>query len=275
MQVARKTGIDLDEALRRFCRAAPTWLGDVDLASPDGVARFLSEIRGKTQVGTLAERSGHSRFAVSRWLRGHAEPRLPEFLAVVDAASGRVAELAAVLADPALLPSVRGWSDTVAERMELGNRDPWTQVVLAALCLHTYADQPGHDDAWVAAQLGVDVATVARCLATLSAIGQIRWDGTHWEAVPIFEQDLVGDPDATRALKQHFARVGLERLPGKPGDLFSMNFVTASAADVEKLRELHLAYFRAVREVVLSSTDPLDRIVVINTQLFALSAAED
>jgi hypothetical protein len=152
--------------------------------------------------------------------------------------------------------------------------EPWTQVVLAALCLHTYAEIPVHDHGWIARQLGVDADTVARCIATLAATGQIRWDGTHWETTPIFEQDTASDPESTRVMKAHFARVGLERMPGGANDLFSVNFLTASADDVARLRELHVAYFRAVREIVRDSRGPFDRIVVVNTQLFALGRSQ-
>jgi DNA-binding phage protein len=267
--VARESGVDLAAALGRFHGVPPPWLAEVDPASRDGVARLLRELVGKTPLKRIAARSGLSRFAVSRFLKGQAEPQLPELLALVDAASGRVHELAAALADPELLPSVRHAREIVRERMELTRQDPWTPAVLAALCLHTYAARP-HDDAWLAAELGVDEEIVKRSLERLAAAGQIRWDGARWDATPIFDQPAAEDPDFPRRMKDHWSRVGVERIPGRPGDLFSVNVLTASAADVERLRELHVAYFRAVAEVVGRSRGPFDRVVVVNTQLFAL-----
>jgi transcriptional regulator with XRE-family HTH domain len=267
--VARKAGIDLDEALRRFYRAPPAWVGRVDPASKDGVIALLADLRGRTPIGTIAERAGASRFAVSRWLRGRAEPQLPELLALVEAASGRALDLAAVLARRPL-PSVLAARETVSARMAMARQDPWASVVLSCLCLHTYGETPAHDDAWVAARLGTDPETVADAIATLSAAGLVRREGRHWDTTPLFAQDVVGDPDAMRRLKAHWAREGLARMPGGPQDLFSTNFFTASERDVARLRELHVAYFRAVREVVETSTGPLDRVLVVNTQLFAL-----
>jgi transcriptional regulator with XRE-family HTH domain len=41
-------------------------------------------------VQDLAARTGLSRYSISRWLRGLAKPRLPDFLRLVDAISGRL-----------------------------------------------------------------------------------------------------------------------------------------------------------------------------------------
>lgn len=270
--MARRSGVDLDAALARFYRVAPAWAVGVDLASADGVARLLRDLRGEIPIGALAERAGCSRFSASRWLSGRAEPSLQALLALVHAATGRAAEYAASLADPRRLPSVRALQDTVAARMALARREPWAQAVLSAVCLHSYGATAAHDDGWLAARLGVDASTVGRVLATLADAGQIQWDGAHWEAAPVFSQDTAGDPDAVRRFKDHWAAEGVRRLPtASGGDLFSTNVLTASAADLEALRALHVAYFRAVHDVVSRSEGPLDRVLVVNTQLFDLA----
>lgn len=268
--VARRAGVDLDRALRAFFRVPPPWVGATDPATREGVVALLSELKGRQTTIELAARARASRFAVARWLKGQAEPRLPELLRLVEAASGRMHDLAAVLTDPRRLPSLRARRETLAARMALAATEPWSQAVLATLCLHTYGETPAHDDVWVAGRLGIGEDVVRRCLDTLVACGQIRWDGGHYEALPLFSQDAESTPEARHRLKTHWAKVGLERMPGRPGDLFSTNFFTASAADAERLRQLHVEFFGAVREVVAHSSGPLDRIVVVNTQTFGL-----
>jgi transcriptional regulator with XRE-family HTH domain len=266
--VARRLGHEPREVAASLLRApCPP---DLDPAEPAGVAALLAGLRGDAGIGLVAARCGRSRFAVSRWLRGRAEPRLPELLLLAEALGGRALDLAAGLADPDRLPSVRATRALVAARLEAARTDPWAQVVLAALCLHSYEALPAHDDGWVAARVGLTVDEVARGLRSLAATGQITRAGPRWSAVPIFDQ--TADAEAGRALKACLLDAAARRLPGAPGDQFAANFLTASASDVERLRELGLAFFHAVREVVATSQGPLDRVVVVNSQVFTLGA---
>jgi hypothetical protein len=81
--------------------------------------------------------------------------------------------------------------------------------------------------------------------------------------------DTRRDAASGRRLKAHWARVGLDRVDTDTEGLFSYNVFTVSAADLERLRELHLGYFRALRALVAESS-PAERVVVANVQLFAL-----
>ena len=67
------------------------------------MSRLLDDLRGSTPILELASRTGRSRFAIARWLKGQAEPRLPDFLRVLEAASQRLLDFLAQLVDPARL----------------------------------------------------------------------------------------------------------------------------------------------------------------------------
>lgn len=274
LAVARRLGHDPDEAVLRFLKLRPDWLGTVDLATPAGVVVLLAELRGsKVPIKALAERTGASRFAVSRWLSGAAEPRLPELLALVEACTSRALDWMAGLADPRRMPSVLAAREAARKRMELIDRQPWTQAVFAALTLHGYAALPDHDDAWIADRLGVSPAVVAGCLEQLAATGQIRRSGPRWEHVRETTQDTVEDPAAGRRLKAFWAEVGGERVVrAGPDDLFSFFLFAISEEDHRRLRELHVEYFRSVWSVVARSDRPPDRVVLANVQLFSLGS---
>ncbi|HKO93224.1 MAG TPA: helix-turn-helix transcriptional regulator, partial [Polyangiaceae bacterium] len=64
---AQRTGVDVLAALLSLYRTPP---GDrqLDPTTPEGVAQFLDDLRGRTTVQQLAKNSGLSRFAVARWL---------------------------------------------------------------------------------------------------------------------------------------------------------------------------------------------------------------
>lgn len=63
------------------------------------MATFLPRLRGQTPIVRIAELAQRNRYTVARWLDGSSEPRLPDFLRLVDVTSGRLLELIAALED--------------------------------------------------------------------------------------------------------------------------------------------------------------------------------
>lgn len=270
LRAAARTGVDVRAALARFLGASPPWLTDADPTLPSSVAHLLSEIRAGAAIGAIAERSGCSRYAVSRYLAGSAEPRLPAFLAIVDVASGRLPDLVAEIVDPRAVPSLRDrWQDLERRRM-VALDHPWAQAVMRTLETSDYRSLPEHHEGWIAARIGIDADVEARCLAALVDAGLVRWEEGRWETGDGQLVDTRARPEVARGLKLHWARVGAERLERGDEGLWSYNVFNVSRADLEHLRELHAEYFRALRRAIASS-EPLECVVVANIQLFELT----
>jgi hypothetical protein len=79
-------------------------------------------------------------------------------------------------------------------------------------------------------------------------------------------------PEAGRMLKIWWARQALERLERNDPGLFSYNLFAVSERDYERLRELHLAYFRELRSIVAAS-QPAERVVLAHLSLLPLTDA--
>lgn len=269
LRAARRVGLDPVEVVRRFYRAEPAWLLAHDPATPEGVTAWLVDLRGDTPITRLAEASGLSRFSVARALSGESEPKLADFLRLVEAASLRALDLCAALVDPASLPSAAArWKRLEAQR-RLAFEQPYTQAVLRALELAAYAELPRHIDGWIAERLQLPLETERACLNALKLAGEVRWDGRRYRLGSSLAVDTRSSAETSRRLKAWWAGVGLERLGQDPDGLWSYNVISVSEADLHRLRELHLAYFRAVRAVVAES-QPAERVAVLNVQLFAL-----
>lgn len=269
LRAAARVGIDVRDALGRFYRTPPPWLADVDPTTSSAVAMLLRDLQGHTPVVAIAARAGLSRFAVARALSGAAEPRLPDFLRLIDATSLRMLDFVAAFVDPRALPSAADdWARLEAHR-RAAYELPWIQAVLRALELDAYRALPAHEPGWIGRRLGLPGAVEAACIEALAGAGEIRWDGARWALAAVTTVDTRRDAAAGRRLKAHWARVGLDRLEGGDDGLFSYNVFTVSEADHERLRELHLAYFRELRAIVAASA-PAERVVVANVQLFAL-----
>lgn len=269
-RAAARTGIDVPAALTTFFGDPPEWLDELAPDSPEGVARLLDDLRGSAGIGDLARRAGLSRYAVSRWLSARTQPRLPDFLRMVDAASVRLPDFIAAMVDPERVPSIIETWRRLEARREGAGRHPWTQAIVRALELDAYLALPAHRPGWLAARLGIAPETEASCMAFLESTGQVTWTGTHYQHQPL-AVDLQRSSEVGRQLRVHWTQVAGERLATGADGQFSYNVFTVSRADFERIRQLHLDYFRALRAVVAES-EPSEVVAVANVQLFPLES---
>lgn len=268
LRACTRNHIDIDQCISRFYGSRPSWLDQVRLDRPEGVARLLDDLRGSTSITDLAENAGLSRYSVSRWLSASTQPRLPDFLRVVEAASLRLVDLLAALVDPRSLPSITARWETLELRRRGAFELPWTQAVVRALELEDYQSLPAHEPGWIARRLGINTTEEARCIEFLKETRRITWTGTHFRTDPL-AVDTRLHPEVGRRLKQHWTEVGAERIQaGSPGQ-FSYNVFTVSRADFERIRQAHLDYFRSMRAIVAGS-ESSEVVGVVNVQLFAL-----
>ncbi len=260
LHVAARVRVDVPQAFRDFYRSSPRWLETLDPTSPAGVAAFLDDLRGSTSVVELSRYSGKSRFAIARFLSGDAEPRLPDFLRMIEASSLRVLDFIEQLVDPRLLPSARDTWERMSTARRLAYDEPWSQAVLRALELSSYACLPAHEPGWIASRIGIDVRDEARCLELLSSSGQIVWRDERWQIENVMALDTRRDPDAARRLRAWWLRRGAARI--EAGDRGLMyNLLGVSSADLERLRELQKAYLTEVRAIVARS-EPVEHVVL-------------
>ena len=269
LQVAARVGVNVPEAFREFYRTPPRWLDELDPASPAGVAAFLSDLRGSTSVVELARYSGKSRFAVARFLSGDAEPRLPDFLRMIEAASLRLLDFIELLTDPGGLPCVRRtWQQLTAAR-RLAYEEPWSQAVLRALELSSYAALSQHRAGWIARRIGITPEEEAQCLKRLEESGQIAWADSRWKIENVMALDTRRDPDAARRLRAWWLRRGAARI--EAGDRGLMyNLLGVSSSDLERLRDLQKAYLTEVRAIVARS-EPVEHVVLAADLLLDLN----
>lgn len=266
---AQLVGVDVQGGLASFFTTPPPWLDDGDLTTDAGVTRVLDALRGGTRVNTLAQRCGVSRHAVSRWLRGTAQPRVHEFLDLVDAMTDRLLDFLEGFVDPAQLPSVAPrWASYQLARQVLV-LEPWTHAVLVVLSLPRYRELPAHLPGWIGRQIGIGDDVEARCLEQLVAAGVIGWDGDRYEIMAEPTLDSRKTPDAGRRLQAHWSQAALDRIEaGGPGR-YSFNVFAVSRTDLARIEALHLEYFRAVRAIVAQSHPEV--AAAINVQLMPLS----
>jgi hypothetical protein len=265
---AQRIGVDVQAAILALYRKAPG-ADRFDPTTSGGVAQFLTDLRGRTTVQQIAAAIGSNRFAVARWFKGTAQPRLPDFLRLVEATSQRLLDLLGGLVDPAQLPSVRAaW-----QKLELARsatyREPWSQGVLRALELSDYQALERHEAGWIARRLGISESEEARALELLLGTGQIRRAGARYEPAAARVVDTRRDPEGAHALRVFWSKVASERLNARVEGLFSHGVFGVSEAGYQRLRELQKAYYQEARNIVTES-HPVERVALLNLQLVPL-----
>lgn len=204
-----------------------------------------------------------SRHQVSRWLRGQTQPRLPDFLRVVDAITGRATDLVAELVPIDLVPSARlDWERRQAAR-NLAHEEPWTEAILRVIESRSYRDLRAHSTQVVAEALELPLEVVQRCLDKLAAAGVIASRGERYEPA----RALTVDTRAIGRLREHWAGVAATRSRApRPDDIFSYNVLSASRADMARIDALLRATFREIRMIVANTSED-EVAALVNLQL--------
>lgn len=259
-------------AIAEFLRQTPDWLDTRDPFSPSAVARLLSELRGKTPIGVLSARTGLNRYSIGRWLKGSAQPRLPELLCLIEATTLRLLDFIACLVDPARVPVLANEWHKLRRAREVAYDAPWSHAVLRALELDSYRGARANSaTAVLAAQLGLSRDEVERGLSALAESGQIRRVKGKWHVDRVLAVDTSADLARARTLKHAWTQVAAARMQrGVPGN-YGYTVFAISRADLGKLQELQLQYARAMQSLIAQST-PAQCVGLYCAQLIDLGA---
>jgi transcriptional regulator with XRE-family HTH domain len=265
----RTIGVDVRAGLATFYRSSPPWLAAAELGSVTGVAQLLDDLRGEATLSELARRTGYSRHAVNRWVRGRADPTLPEFLSLIEQTTRRLLDFVSSFTDPSGLPSARdAWLALTSARRAAYDQ-PWSHAVLRALELDEYRRLPQHEAGWVARRLGISEQLERASVEVLERSGQIRWAGNRYQLTRIQSVDTRADPERARELRADWASVGVERLRAGAKGVLSYNLSMVSRADLERLEQLQRAYYRELVNIVADS-GPAECVLLYSAQLLEL-----
>lgn len=268
---AARVGVDVRAAIEPFLqRHLSEALRHLDPGSPEFTAELLRELRGASSIQALAARAGISRSALSRLLAGIAQPRVPLFLRLVDAATRRVLDLLSGLVDVERLAAAGPEWQRVQALRRLAHENPLSEAVPRFIELEEYAAQGRHVPGWIAGKLGVSLAEEERTLADLAAVGVINWDGERYT----LDRDRSVDtsrsvPRALGTLRAYWTEQAKNRITtGGPGGFAYLVFTTDDAT-LAAIEELRLRFFRELRALVASSPSA-QRVAVANVQLFPI-----
>ncbi|HEX2735891.1 MAG TPA: DUF4423 domain-containing protein [Polyangiaceae bacterium] len=271
LHAAARVGVDVPAALVTLYRKPPGWFERLDATTPEGIAQFLNDLRGHLSLAQIAAFTGRNRFAIARWLKCQTEPRLPDFLRLIEATSLRMLDFVAALVDPSTLPLVRDRWNELERSRRATYEHPWSQAVLRLLETQAYQRLRSVRLGWIAARLGISLEQERQAVEALLHTQQIEITGGKYQVRSESRViDTRRDPEAAWALRTFWADVALTRLKGRGEGLFSHNVFGVSEHDLGRLRELQKAYFNEVRAIIAQS-EPVERVALLNVQLLPLA----
>jgi transcriptional regulator with XRE-family HTH domain len=262
LRVMERVGIDVPAGFAAFHPGSAHHLDD-------GVPAWLDALRGTARQAEVAARGGFSRHQIRRWLTGEARPRVPDFLRLVHALTGRAPDWVAAFVPIEEVPALEAPWRSARAAARLAYDAPWSAAV--RIVINTDAYRAHGTDAWLADALGLSEEQLAPAVRALLDAGLATREGERLLPASAFTADASASRDDTRRLKAHWSRVAAERLAHpRPDDMVSLNLVTLSRADLARVRELQRSYFRSLRGIVAAST-PEETAALVMMQIVSLA----
>jgi transcriptional regulator with XRE-family HTH domain len=257
-----RVGIDLSASFDAFhAGSSPAW--------EQGLPSWLRALRGHASQGQIAASAGCSRHQVRRWLSGEAQPRLPQFLALVNALTGRAPDWVACFVDIDEVPTLNNQYRAARTAARLAYDHPWSAAIRMLIDSEGYRADPTDD--FLARSLGVSGVELAVAIDALIHAGLASRSGEVLKPLSAFTSDARASSDDRRRLKAHWAQVAADRMHSpRADDLVSLNLAILSNADLERVRQLQRSYFRQLRSIVASSS-PEESATLVLMQVLSLA----
>ena len=261
-----RVGIDLSASFEAFHPGS-------SVAWKKGLPHWLRTLQGHSSQGQIASTAGFSRHQVRRWLSGEAEPRLPQFLALVNALTGRTPDWVACFVDINEIPTLSRQYHAARTAARLAYDHPWSAAIRMLIDSEGYKRNPSDD--YLARSLGVSLLKLEASIEALIQSDLAERSGNILKSLSTFTSDVKGTAEDRRRLKAHWAQVATDRLESpRSDDLVSLNLAILSKTDLERVRQLQRSYFRELRSIIASST-PEEEAVLVLMQVLSLSPESD
>ncbi|MGC4086992.1 MAG: DUF4423 domain-containing protein [Polyangiaceae bacterium] len=251
LRFSQRVGIDVHSMLSTFHPATAPLLTKLE---PARVAAWLAALRGARSLAAVAAQCGLSRFSVGRFLSGHSEPRVPQFLSLVDALSGRAPDLLQAWIGIERVPSLAARYQRARAAREAMFEQP---LCLAVMCLlDTRPLQVGAPAQLRALSkcLGRPARAIKRCIDILLRGQVVALEGDRYSLTGSLSIDSNADATRERDARQYWNDVARSRIRSPtPLDLCSYNVFSVARRDYDKLLQLQREFFRSARAIVAAS----------------------
>jgi hypothetical protein len=188
-----------------------------------GAWTTLSHGPGSTARG----RSG-ARFSVSRWLSGRSIPRLPDFLRLLEAITGRAAEWVSTLVPIERVPSLASEYRRVLAARNVAVDYAWSEAMMRVMETTGFRGHRGDSVAFIAEALGASDADIRQGLLALEQAGLIEAYQRAYRVTGTLMVDTKLSVQGRQRLRAHWATVAQRRVSADDNDSWFAYNVIAS-----------------------------------------------
>jgi transcriptional regulator with XRE-family HTH domain len=237
--------------------------------SPRFVHELLALLAGDRSRAEIARAAEMNRLAVSRFLRGVTEPRVPALLAMIEALTGRLDSFIGVFVDPLALPTLhRRWQEHDAWR-KAAYEIPLSEAIVAHLESDAYVALPAHVPGWIASRAGIPIAVEREAIEWLARARVIERRRGKWVARPNRDVDTRGDRAAFDKLARFWLAESSRRIGREPHGLCGYIVFSASEAALAGVVEIYRrAYIEA--RTILTESEGSERVALLTTAFVPL-----
>jgi transcriptional regulator with XRE-family HTH domain len=260
-----RTGLDVAGAMGKI---APEFqYTGTDEAS---VARWLRNLAGQHPVSELANTAGLSRHTVSRALAGRTRPRLPQFLALIDACTHRLTDFVEALVAVDAMPALRQEHQRRKLAATLVYDQPWAGAIYVLAKLEIYRALPAHEEGWFAECLGIPLHVEQAAIEGLLAAGMMIRDGERLSFPPQeprgYALQEVGDHNPVARLTAHWAGVAAQRSVSGKAHKGGFGWYGLSRDNHAKLVAMQRDFAQAAQQLA-AQPQPQEHAVLLVTYL--------
>jgi transcriptional regulator with XRE-family HTH domain len=272
LRACQRVGIDVPRAFAAFQPACAAALGP---RPPFRVDAWLGELAGSLTARELSARSGVPRLTIARWLKGKTRPRLHDFLALVEAITGRASDLVDALVSIEAVTELHAVHAQRAAAKRLAFDDPWSAAVMRVLETRGYRERGAHQPGYIAGRLALESAQEEATLARLQAAGLVRVEAGRFAIGEPLTVDTQASADDVRKVRSHWTEVCLHRVQApRPEDWLGFNLIATTAADLERIRDVLRRAYREIRAIAASS-QPADSVALLNLHVVTWNEEPD
>jgi DNA-binding HxlR family transcriptional regulator len=137
---------------------------------------------GRSPQNLIGNHLKVSRFVVGKWLKGKTCPSLAQMLQIIQLGTTRLSVFIEAFSGNQNLPSFAAYLGLTQKTLQLLEHRPWASGVLSLLDRSDYHEMSRHDDAWIAARLGISQQMVRETLRVLQEFGLIEKKQDHFHS---------------------------------------------------------------------------------------------
>lgn len=230
-------------------------------------SRWLDELRGSTSVVEIARRANISRFQAARWLSGESQPRIGDFLKLLDAITGRAADFIGRLVGAKKIPALQALLLRQQAARRLAFAHPASEGVLRILETERYQNAKAHRAGMIADALGLPLEQEEMTLHALLEAGIVRRAGTKYSVgEPLAVETNASIAEKAR-LKGFWMDVAKRRLEApQESDFLGYLVVSLSEHDRDQARAILARTYREILSLVASS-EPVETAALVQLSL--------